>query len=71
MRSPLVRSTDLKHYFEIKSDLNRAARDERTEDVAHHVDELQILAKYCDSPRLERACAITIARYIPMADAVA
>ena len=71
MRTAELRATDLKHYFEIKQDLAAAIRDGQTAEIAHHIDELEILAMYTDSYRIQRACALAISQARPIAGAVA
>lgn len=56
-----LQRTELKHYFAIKTDLLAAVRDAVPSDIAHHIDELEILAMHTESTRLARACAATLA----------
>ncbi len=43
-------------FFAISADLVKARRADNSEDIAHHIDELEILRMHTESPSLRRAC---------------
>jgi hypothetical protein len=53
-------STELKHYFEIKRELNEAFRAGNAEDVEFHINELYAMHTHTESDRLRAACSATI-----------
>lgn len=61
--------TELRHYFEIKSDLAAAVRDAAAEEIAFHLEELAIMQQHTTSDRLRHGCAATIAQHTNPADA--
>jgi hypothetical protein len=61
MKLSSVLRTELRQYFEIKTDLATAIRDAVPSEIEHHIDELQILAMHTASDKLRWACATTLA----------
>lgn len=69
MRSAARERTELRHYFEIKTDLAAAVRDAAAEEIAFHLGELAAMQQHTTSDRLRHGCAATIASYAVPADA--
>lgn len=65
MRLETLQRTELRHYFAIKTDLAAAVEGAAPEEIAHHLDEIEILAMHTQSDRLRRACRATLAERAP------
>lgn len=62
--------TELRFYFEIKSELVAAVKDAAPDALVLLLDELSAIQMHTGSDRLRLACAATIASHTPPADAV-
>lgn len=56
-------TTELSHYFAIKTDLRSAALQGHAENFEFHINELQAMHTHTDNFRLRLACTATISEY--------
>lgn len=70
MKASELLRIELRHFFEIRTDLVAAVKAAAQEDIEHHLDELFILRLHTESDRLKLACTAVIAEHATQAHVV-